>query len=195
MSTATLKKITIPPYSKVKVQWDDRPENYSRENKNKIRGYFAKKYGVEKNDIKIIFRPVKINEKGDVIEISGANIENIMDVNYQRALMKEVLERDGKVVDLQRLYALDDKVNAEINIDLSQSQHKSWSLKWIRLDNFLSFGPDNYVPLSKLKGLTVVNSAPANQGGKCLRADTQVNIKFDRDAIIKKIGFLPDELK
>ena len=38
MSTATLKKITIPPYSKVKVQWDDRPENYSRENKNKIRG-------------------------------------------------------------------------------------------------------------------------------------------------------------
>ena len=89
-----------------------------------------------------------------------------MDVNYQRALMKEVLERDGKVVDLQRLYALDDKVNAEINIDLSQSQHKSWSLKWIRLDNFLSFGPDNYVPLSKLKGLTVVNSAPANQGGK-----------------------------
>lgn len=166
MSTATLKKITIPPYSKVKVQWDDRPENYSRENKNKIRGYFAKKYGVEKNDIKIIFRPVKINEKGDVIEISGANIENIMDVNYQRALMKEVLERDGKVVDLQRLYALDDKVNAEINIDLSQSQHKSWSLKWIRLDNFLSFGPDNYVPLSKLKGLTVVNSAPANQGGK-----------------------------
>ena len=77
MSTATLKKITIPPYSKVKVQWDDRPENYSRENKNKIRGYFAKKYGVEKNDIKIIFRPVKINEKGDVIE-RGKRIGRIL---------------------------------------------------------------------------------------------------------------------
>lgn len=162
----TVTKIQISPYAKVKVVWDDRPENYSKEAKNKVRNYFANKYGVNKNNITVVYRPVKYNDKGDAIEISGANIENIMDVNYQRALMKEVIARDNKVVDFNRIIALDDKVNGEINVDLTQSQHKSWSVKWIMIDNFLSFGENNYVPFSKLKGLTVVNSVPANQGGK-----------------------------
>jgi DNA repair exonuclease SbcCD ATPase subunit len=34
------------------------------------------------------------------------------------------------------------------------------------IDNFLSFGENNYIPFSKFKGLTVVNSIPGNQGGK-----------------------------
>jgi DNA repair exonuclease SbcCD ATPase subunit len=162
----TLTKIQISPYAKIKIVWDDRPENYSKEAKNKVRNYFANKYGVNKNNITVIYRPVKYNDKGDAIEISGANIENIMDVNYQRALMKEVIARDNKVVDFNRIIALDDKVNGELNVDLTQSQHKSWSVKWIMIDNFLSFGEANYLPFSKLKGLTVVNSVPANQGGK-----------------------------
>ena len=159
-------KLIISPYSRIKVYWDDRPENYSKESKNKVRNYFANKYGVNKNNINVIYRPVKFSENGDSIEITGAGIENIMDVNYQRALMKELIVRDNKNVDFNRIIALDDKVNGELNVDLTQSQHKSWSVKWIMIDNFLSFGENNYVPFSKLKGLTVVNSVPANQGGK-----------------------------
>jgi DNA repair exonuclease SbcCD ATPase subunit len=34
------------------------------------------------------------------------------------------------------------------------------------INNFLSFGEENYLPFNKLKGLTVVNSMPANTGGK-----------------------------
>jgi DNA repair exonuclease SbcCD ATPase subunit len=162
----TQTKLQISPYAKIKVVWDDRPENYSKEAKNKVRNYFANKYGVNKNNITVVYRPIRFNAKGDAIEISGANIENIMDVNYQRALMKELITRDGKNVDFDRIIALDDKVNGELNVDLTQSQHKSWSVKWIMIDNFLSFGESNYLPFSKLKGLTVVNSVPANQGGK-----------------------------
>jgi len=162
----TLKKIVISPYSKLKVYWDDRPENYSKEAKIKVRNYFATKYGVNKANINVVYRPVRFNDKGDMIEIVGAGIENIMDVNYQRSLMKEVLARDNKTVDFNRIIALDDRVNGELNIDLSHSQHRSWSVKWIMVDNFLSFGPDNYLPFSKVKGLTVVNSLPPNQGGK-----------------------------
>lgn len=166
MATDTLTKTQISPYSKVKVYWDDRPENYSKEAKTKVRNYFANKYGVNKNNITVIYRPVKYTDKGEVIEINGANIENIMDVNYQRALMKELITRDGKNVDFDRIVALDDKVNGELNIDLNQTQHKTWSLKWLMVDNFLSFGDKNYMPFSKIKGLTIVNSVPANQGGK-----------------------------
>jgi hypothetical protein len=37
--------LTIP-YSKIKVYWDEKAENYSRAAKNKITNYFATKYGV-----------------------------------------------------------------------------------------------------------------------------------------------------
>jgi hypothetical protein len=43
----------------------------------------------------------------DTIEVTGAGIENIMDINYQRSLMKEVLKRD---VDFNRLIMLDEKL-------------------------------------------------------------------------------------
>ena len=166
VETEVTKKVNISPYSKLKVYWDDQPHNYSREAKNKVRNYFANKYGVSKNNINVIFRPVKFNEVGDAIEINGAGIENIMDIEYQRSLMAEIIKRDGKVVDFDRIIALDDKVNSTLDIDLTETQHRTWELKWLMVDNFLSFGPDNYLPFSKLKGLTVVNSIPANQGGK-----------------------------
>jgi DNA repair exonuclease SbcCD ATPase subunit len=156
----------LSPNAKVKVYWDDQPHNYSREAKNKIKNYFASKYGFNKNNINIIYRPIKKTANGDIIEITGAGIENIMDVNYQRSLMKEFLSREGKNIDFNRILALDEKVNGELNIDLNNIQHKSWSVKWVMIDNFLSFGEQNYVPFTKLKGLTIVNSIPANQGGK-----------------------------
>ena len=194
-NTDTANSTLISPYAKIKVYWDDQPHNYSKEGKTKIRNYFASKYGVNKNNINVIYRPVKFNAQGDAIEITGAGIENIMDVNYQRALMKELITRDNKTVDFNRIVALDDKVNGELNVDLTHAQHRSWAIKWVMIDNFLSFGENNYVPFSKLKGLTVVNSIPANQGGKCIRSNTNIKIQFDPQKIINKLGFFPDELK
>jgi DNA repair exonuclease SbcCD ATPase subunit len=156
----------LSPNAKIKIYWDDLPHNYSKEAKTKIKNYFASKYGFNKNNINIVYRPIKRTANGDVIEITGAGIENIMDVNYQRSLMREYLDREGKNVDFNRIVALDEKVNGELNIDLNNIQHKSWAIKWIMIDNFLSFGEQNYIPFTKLKGLTVVNSIPPNQGGK-----------------------------
>ena len=190
----TLDKISISPYAKIKVQWSDRPENYSKEAKNKIRNYFANKYGVNKNNINVVYQPVKLNDKGDLIDISGAGIDNIMDATYQRGLMKEWVARENKNVSFDRLLKLDDKVNSELNIDFTEVQHKSWSMKWLMIDNFLSFGENNFLQFNKLKGLTVVNSIPSNQGGKCVRSNTKINIQFDKDEIIKKLGVLPEEL-
>lgn len=187
--------VKISPYSKIKVQWDDLSENYSRANKTKVINYFASKYGVAKTNVNVSFRAHKKNANGDLIQITGAGIDNIMDISYQRGLMKELIARENKIVDFNRIVALDDKVNGELNVDLTVSQHRLWSIKWIMIDNFLSFGENNYVPFSKLNGLTIVNSIPSNQGGKCVRGDTKVNIEFDKEEIIKKLGFLPDELK
>ena len=166
MESSTIDDINISQDSKIKIVWSDRPENYSKEAKTKIRNYFAKKYGVLKNNISVVYQPVKRNANGDMVDMTGVGIENIMDVTYQRTLMKELIERDGKVIDFNRIIALDDKVNGDLNVDLTVSQHRSWSLKWLMIDNFLSFGEKNYVPLSSINGLTIVNSTPSNQGGK-----------------------------
>lgn len=160
------QKLNIPPYAKLKVYWDDKPENYSKENKIMVRNHFAKKYGINKSNITVVYRPVKFNKKGEPIEISGAGIENIMDTGYQRELFKEWLKREEKDVDYDRLIKLDDKVNSELNIDSSDVKHKEWSLKWIMINGFLCFGANNFVSFSNLNGLTIVNSYPENQGGK-----------------------------
>jgi len=162
----TTPKVKIPVNAKIKVYWDDKPENYSKENKVTVRNHFAKKYGVSKSNINVVYRPVKINKKGETVEISGAGIENIMDVGYQRELFKEWLTREDKDIDFNRLCKLDDKINAELNIDATDTAHKSWSLKWMMLNGFLCFGEKNFVSFSNLDGLTIVNSYPENQGGK-----------------------------
>lgn len=158
--------IKIPQHARIKVYWDDTPENYSKENKITVRNYFSTKYGVEKSNIDVIYRPVKLDSFGEMVEISGAGIENIMDVGYQRELFKEWLTRESKTVDYDRLISLDDKINSELNIEVNDTAHKSWSLSWMMINGFLCFGANNFVSLSKLKGLTIINSYPENQGGK-----------------------------
>jgi DNA repair exonuclease SbcCD ATPase subunit len=173
--------VNIPKNAKIKVYWDDTPENYSREAKNRVQKYFAKKYGVDKNNVQVEYRPVKMGKNGKLIQIDGASIENIMDTAYQRELFKEWLTRNNKTVNIERLYALDDKVNGELNSDDDESNHKRWSIKWLTINNFLSFGENNFFPTSQFKGLTVVNSIPENQGGKTtLTVDTIKYLLFGK---------------
>lgn len=161
------KNVSIPPYAKIKVYWDDKPENYSRESRARVKKYFSKKYGIPAQNINVVYRPVKVDKSGKEIKIDGATIDNIMSIPYQRSLFKEWLEREGKGdVDFERIIALDDKVNAELEFDLEENLHKKYKLSWLMVNNFLSFGNGNYFPVDKYKGFTVINSQPANQGGK-----------------------------
>ncbi len=158
--------LIIPQNARIKVYWDDRPENYSRENRNRVQKYFSTKYDVDKSKINVVYRPIKVSDNGDVIEISGAGIENIMNVSYQRELFKEWINREGKEVNFDKIIALDDKINSALELDPDVKPHKKYVLKWLTLNNFLSFGDNNYFPVDRFKGLTVVNSIPHNQGGK-----------------------------
>lgn len=166
MQTLTTNKIQVSPKAKIRVDWSDQPENYSKEAKNKILSYFANKYGVPKINIHVNFKPIKIDAKGNEVELNGLSIDNIMDINYQRTLFKTWIEKEKKDVDYDRLIKLDDRVNAELNIDLNESANRKWSIEWIMIDNFLSYGDDNYIDFNKIQGLTVVNSTPSNQSGK-----------------------------
>ena len=156
----------LSPYAKVKVYWDDAPENYSKETKAQIKSAMAKKYGFNKNNVDVIFKPIKVSDTGEVIEINGSTIDNIMDIQHQRELMREWIKRENKIVDFDRIVSLDEKVNAELTLENDLTQHSNWGVKWLMIDNFLCFGEGNFIPLNKVKGLVVVNSLPENTGGK-----------------------------
>lgn len=159
-------KLNINLESKIRIQWNDKPENYSRENKIKIRNDFAKKHGADKNNIQVIFTPVKIGANGDMIEISGGSVDNIMDPNYQRELFKEWLKRENIEIDLTRLLKLDDLINGEMDGDYEPTLYNKWELKWLKINNFLSYGEDTKLNFNELNGFNIVSSIPENTGGK-----------------------------
>ena len=173
-----IENMAIPVHAKIKVYWNDKPENYSRESRNKVKNYFSKKYGIPQQQVNIIYRPVKVDGEGNVINIDGGTIDNIMNIPYQRELFKEWLEREHNDVSFERIIALDNKVNSELNLIDDDTLHKKYRLKWLMLDNFLSFGDKNFFPIDRYKGFTVVNSSPANQGGKTVLTIDAVKYLF-----------------
>lgn len=156
----------ITPNSRIKIEWVDLPENYTTENKTKIKNKISKKYGVDKSQIDISFISAKKNEKGDLIEITGANLDNILDTNYQHSLFKVWLEREGIDSDYDKLLEIDKEVSVDLVGDYEQTKFNKWSLQWLKINNFLAYGKDNKLNLNELSGLTVISSEPANQGGK-----------------------------
>lgn len=165
----TLTKVDVPAKAHIRVDWEDYPENRTIEARNRVKSYFAKKYGVAPTAIKINFIPIIKNKEGKVIDISDGLIENIMDQEYQRKLFAEWLKRNDVKVDFTRLCKLDDQIN-EILLDGVEDdyRYRRWELKNLWIDNFLSYGDSNELSYDKLKGLNVVKSEPANQGGKTI---------------------------
>ena len=163
-----LEKITLPEEAQIRVDWQDYPENRTIETTNRVKTYFSDKYGIPKTAIKINFIPILKNSIGKVIDITDGLIDNIMDTAYQRGLFAEWLKINDVTVDYDRLCKLDERIN-EILIDREEEdiRYRRWSIKNIWIDNFLSFGNGNK-NYKNLNGLTVVNSLPANQGGKTI---------------------------
>ena len=165
----TKKLIDVPEKAQIRVDWQDYPENRTIETVNRVKTYFSEKYGVHKSAIKINFIPILKNSAGKVIDISEGLIDNIMDTAYQRGLFVEWLKLNEVTVDYERLCRLDDKINEIlINNEEEDIRYRRWSIKKLWLNNFLSFGENNEVEYKNLDGLTVVNSIPANQGGKTI---------------------------
>lgn len=163
MSVKEKTKITIPSKATVRVQWEDEPQNYTKDKVKRIERYFVEKYGIEK--VQVIFKPKKVDSVNGEVEMSIT--DNVMDSNYQRRLFKEWLDNNQINVDWERLLRLDDKVNDKLKqIRDVEYRYRNWYIKELEWDNFLSYGDGNKLTFDNLKGITVITSNPANMGGK-----------------------------
>jgi DNA repair exonuclease SbcCD ATPase subunit len=160
-----MTKVKVPQNAQVRVFWEDKAENYTQQRRKKVESYFKSKYGVKK--VNVIFKPTKINEITGKVEIDIS--ENIMDDNYQKKLFASWLSLTNHDVEWERLLSLNKKVQEKLEQEREiDYRHRSWKIKKIEFDNFLSFGEGNAVDYQRLDGITVVSSNPPNFGGKTI---------------------------
>ena len=147
------------PY--IQVIWEDVPENFTQERIKSVKQYFYKKYGT--TNVNVITKVKITDETQQTIDVSV----NIMDKNYQRELIKSLLESKGQEDLYDKVISIDNAVeNSLIANDTEVTPFKRWYIKKIEFSNFLSFGEDQVLDFEKCNGITVVESDPPNFGGK-----------------------------
>ena len=177
------------PY--VQVVWEDYAENFTQEKIKSVRHYFQKKYLT--NNVNVITK-TKVSEN-----VSDENVDisfNILDDNYQTKLITDFVKTKYDISLIDSVLKLNSTVDEKLIINNSDTTpFKRWYIKSIKFSNFLSYGDNQKLDFEKCNGISVVESNPPNFGGKCVRGDTEIEIEFDVDYIVNKLGFLPDELK
>jgi DNA repair exonuclease SbcCD ATPase subunit len=158
-------KISVPSKAKIRVIWEDDPNNYTQERQKRIAKYIAEKYGNQ--NVQVIFKSKKINTDSGEVEMTVA--DNVMDPVYQKKLFKEWVENNNVDVDWDRLMRLDDKVNEKLSQEREiDYRYRNWYIRDLEWSNFLSYGDGNMLSFDELEGITVITSNPPNMGGKTI---------------------------
>lgn len=160
------RKIEIGELSKVELQWNVRPVDYSPEKADEIRSKMALKYGIPKKNVHINPNFIKKNSNGET-EVATADIaQNIQDPKFQQELFKQYLD-DNEITnyDFDTILSIDNLINSIIDYSV-YDKYRRYKIEWVRWSNFLSYGENNFIDFTDLSGLVLLKSEPANQGGK-----------------------------
>ena len=145
----------------VQVIWEDSPENFTQERIKSVKQYFMKKYA--STNVNVITKVKTTEDTQQTIDVSV----NIMDKNYQRELIKSLLDSKNQGQYYDQVMNIDLAVeNKMIQNEIEITPFKKWYIKNIEFSNFLSFGENQRLDFDKVNGITVVESDPPNFGGK-----------------------------
>lgn len=145
----------------IRVIWEDNPENITQDKIKDVRQYFARKYGT--TNVNVITK-VKYEDKVlQSIDVSS----NILDINYQNNLIRNLLETNSSSDYYDKIMEINNIVENKLVLENQEpTQFNKWYIKKIRFSNFLSFGENQELDFEKLNGITIVESTPQNTGGK-----------------------------
>ena len=102
MSTKLDVELLENPY--IQVVWEDTPENFTQERIKSVKTYFQKKYN--STNINVITKVKTTEETQQTIDVSV----NIMDKNYQKELIKSLLESKGQGQFFEEVIGIDSAV-------------------------------------------------------------------------------------
>lgn len=160
------RKVEIGKKGKVVVKWKVLPIDYSVEAKNDIISKVSEKYAIDKDRVSVEPVFIKKDENGNESPFTNEVITNIQDPAFQQKLFKEFIDlKEIKDYDFDTILSIDESINNKIDYE-QYASNKRYTIKWIKWSNFMSYGSDNFFDFTKIKGLTLLTSEPANQGGK-----------------------------
>ena len=140
--------------------------DFNEQKKESLRKEISEKYGVPLKNVEINFVPITIDSNGDKISLASDVITNIQDPKFQQQLFMEYIKAKGiEDVDFDALINIDKRINAFVDFDV-YSKYKPYKVKYLKWDNYLSYGKGNYFDFTKLKGLVLLTGQPENTSGK-----------------------------
>ncbi len=140
--------------------------DFNEQKKESLRKEISEKYGVPLKNVEVNFVPITINEDGEKISLASDIITSIQDPKFQQELFKEYLNLKGiQDINFDELVEIDKRVNAFVDFDV-YSKFKPYKIKYLKWDNYLSYGKGNYFDFTKLKGLVLLTGQPENTSGK-----------------------------
>jgi DNA repair exonuclease SbcCD ATPase subunit len=145
----------------IQVIWEDTPENFTQERIKSVKQYFMKKYS--STNINVITKAKTTDETQQTIDVAV----NIMDKNYQKELIKSLLESKQQDQYYDQVMNIDLAVENRLMVnEVEVTPFKRWYIKKIEFSNFLSYGENQVIDFDNCNGITVVESDPPNFGGK-----------------------------
>ncbi len=158
--------IELGSKARVLVNWNVSMYDYSKDKEKEIISKISKKYSIPKEKIRVSPQFLTVGENGEDLSVTTEIIQNIQDPIFQQKLFKEYLSlNDIKDYDFERISAIDAEINAKIDYQV-YDKYRRYCVKWVKWDNFLSYGSDNFFDFTKMKGLVLLSGEPANQSGK-----------------------------
>ena len=152
------KKLELGTNSKVNIKWRVLPIEYSHEGEENIRVKFANKYGISKDNVKVVPFFITKDKYGNVQEYQNDITSNIQKPEFQRQLfITYIHEHDIDVAeeDFEKIVEIDNDINSQINYTL-YDQNKRYSINWIKWDNFMSYGEGNYFDFRTVNDLVLL---------------------------------------
>ena len=158
--------IELGSKARLLVNWNVSMYDYSKDKEKEIISKISKKYSIPKEKVRVSPQFLTVGENGEDLSVTTEIIQNIQDPIFQQKLFKEYLSlNDIKDYDFERISAIDAEINAKIDYQV-YDKYRRYCVKWVKWDNFLSYGSDNFFDFTKMKGLVLLSGEPANQSGK-----------------------------
>ena len=156
--------IEVKTKSKINIHWNVSPYDYSKEGEKSIIAKVSGKYGIPKDRVKVIPNFIIPNDSDGDISLASDVVQNIQDPQFQIKLFKDYLTLNNiGDYDFDLITKIDSEINALIDYQV-YDKYRRYSIKWIKWDNFLSYGSNNMFDFTNIKGLTSLSGD--NQSGK-----------------------------
>lgn len=158
--------IQVNPTDKLVFDLEMFQIDFNENKKNSLRKEISEKYNVPIKNVEVNFIPITVDDNGDKISLASDIVNNIQDPKFQQQLFEEYLKvKKIENVDFDEILNIDKTVNSFVDFD-SYSKYKPYKIKYLKWNNYLSYGKDNYFDFTKLKGLVLLTGQPENTSGK-----------------------------